>query len=100
MIPLGDLAPGALDPTDRVQFPDTSLFTGAIFTATLSQTSFLLSDGSTFLVGVSEITAEILPSSGPSLVAGTDFGVVTCRTYPSPDHASAGYYPGATDSNQ
>ena len=76
-IPLGDLGPGALSPTDPVQFPDTSLFTGAIFTATLSQTGFLLSDGSTFHVGSPTITAELLPSSGPSLVAGTDFAVIT-----------------------
>src|ERR1019366_312893 len=50
-IPLGDLGPGALSPTDPVQFPDTSLFTGAIFTATLSRTSFLLSGGGAFLAG-------------------------------------------------
>jgi hypothetical protein len=84
VIPLGALVPGALSPTDPVQFPDTSLFTGAIFTATLSQTSFLLSDGSTFLAGSSTITAELLPSSGSSLVAGTDFAVMTVSDVPEP----------------
>src|SRR6266849_5796077 len=64
VIPLGNLGPGALNPTDPVQFPDTSLFTGAIFKATLSQTSFLLADGGTFLAGSPSISAEILPSSG------------------------------------
>ena len=61
VILLGDLGPGALSPTDPVQFPATSLFTGAIFTATLSQTHFLLSDGSTFVAGSSIISAAILP---------------------------------------
>jgi hypothetical protein len=77
VIPLGDLGPGALSPTDPVQFPDTSLFAGAIFTATLSRTNFLLSGGGAFLATSSTITAEVLPASGPSLVAGTDFAVIT-----------------------
>jgi hypothetical protein len=71
MIPLGDLGPGALSPTSSMQFPDTSVFTGAIFTATLGQTAFLLSDGSTFHPRSPVITAEFLRASGPSLVAGT-----------------------------
>src|SRR5262249_56683463 len=48
VIQLGDIGPGALDPTTPVQFPDTSLFTSAIFHATLSQTTFLLDGGKTF----------------------------------------------------
>ncbi len=90
VIPLGDLGPGALSPTDPVQFPDTSVFTGAVFTATLSQTSFLLADGSTFVAGSPAISATVLPSSGPSLVAGTDFAVLTVSSLsniPEPNNA-------------
>jgi hypothetical protein len=84
VILLGDLMPGALSPTDPVQFPDTSLFTEAIFSATLSQTSFLLSGGGAFLARSPIITAEVLPASGPSLVAGTDFAVITVSDVPEP----------------
>jgi hypothetical protein len=70
VIPLGDLGPGALNPIDPVQFPDTSLFTEAIFTATLNQTGFLLSHGTTSVVGSSSISTAILPSSGASLEPG------------------------------
>jgi hypothetical protein len=87
VIPLGDLGPGVLSPTDPLQFPATSLFTGAIFTATLSQTSFLLSDGSTFVAGSSTISAAVLPSSGTSLAAGIDFAVITVSNVPEPNSA-------------
>lgn len=84
VIPLGDLGPGSLSPTDPVQFPDTTSFSGAIFTATLNQTSFLLADGSTFVAGSSTIAAEILPLSGPFLVAGSDFAVIAVSEAPEP----------------
>ena len=96
VIPLGDLAPGALSPTDPVQFPDTSLFTEAIFTATLNQTSFLLSDGTTFVAGSSAISAAILPSSGTSLVVGTDFSVITVSTVSSVPEPNAALLLGAS----
>ncbi len=89
VIPLGDLGPGAFSPTDPLQFADTSLFTGAIFTATLSQTSFLLFGGSTFVAASSTITAELLPSSAPSLVAGTDLAVVTVSDANVPEPSTA-----------
>jgi hypothetical protein len=76
-ISLGDIGPGSLDPTTPVQFPDTSLFTSAIFTANLSQISFLLSDGSTFTADSAVLTAELLPSSGSTLIQDTDFALLT-----------------------
>ena len=82
IILLGDLGPGALSPTDPVQFPDTSLFSSAIFSATLSQTNFLLSGGGSFVAGSATITAQLLPSTGPSLVAGGDLAVVSVVSVP------------------
>ena len=77
VIPLGDIGSGPLIPPSSVQFPDTDLFSKATFSATLDQTSLTLFDGSTFAAASSAIEAEILPSSGNSFVAGTDFAVIT-----------------------
>lgn len=85
VISLGNLGPGALDPTIPVQFPDSALFSSAIFVATLSQTSFLLSDGTTFVAASSAITVELLPSFGPSLVPGADFALITVSPSPVPE---------------
>lgn len=95
VIPLGDLGPGALSPTDPVQFPATSLFTEAIFSATLSQMSFLLSDGSTFAAGSPTIAADLIPSSGPSLVAGTDFSIITVSNVSAVPEPGSGLLLGA-----
>jgi hypothetical protein len=84
VILLGDLGPGALDPTDPVQVPAGSLFSAAVFSATLSQTQFLLSDGSTFTAGSSAVSATILPSSDTSLTAGTDFALIAVSSVPEP----------------
>jgi hypothetical protein len=62
-----------------LQFPSTMSFTGAIFTATLSQTTFVLVDGSTFVAASPAISLSLLPLSGSTLVAGRDFGVVTVQ---------------------
>lgn len=45
-VTLGDLGPGDFDPSGLLEFPDTTLFTSARFTPTLSRTTFLLADGS------------------------------------------------------
>ena len=74
---LGDIGPGTFDSLGSLEFPDSTLFTSALFTATLSQTSLLLSDGSTFVVDSPNITMTLLPSAGPSLVAGTDLAVIS-----------------------
>jgi len=77
VIPLGDIGSGPLIPPSSVHFPDTALFSKATFSATLDQTSLTLFDGSTFAAASSAIEAVILPSSGNSFVAGTDFAVIT-----------------------
>ena len=76
MIDLGAIAPGPLTPPAELQFPDTTSFSSAVFSATLSQTSLLLSDGTTFITDSPTITATILPASGPSLSPG-DFAVIS-----------------------
>jgi hypothetical protein len=76
VVPLGDLGPGSLSPTTPVEFPDFSTFLSATFTASLSQTTFLLSNTSSFTANSSTITVQLLPSSGPTLQAGTDFALI------------------------
>jgi hypothetical protein len=75
VIPLGNLGPGVLDPIVALQFADTSLFSAAIFQATLSGIDLHLSDGSTFLASPT-VNARLLPSSGSFLTAGTDFALI------------------------
>ena len=82
-IPLGDVAPGPLqdsggNPLPVLQFPSTEDFTSATFTAMLSPTTFMLSDGSTF-VGGATIALTLSPSSGPVLMAGTDDAVIAAQ---------------------
>ena len=77
---LGDLGPGDLSGSLS---PDTINVTSATFTATLNQTSFLLSDGSTFVALSPALSATILPSSGPFLSAG-DFAVLDVAPIPEP----------------
>src|ERR1051326_8506234 len=43
-IPLGNIGLGGLSPTIPVEFPDSSLFSSAVFSSTLSQLSFLKLD--------------------------------------------------------
>jgi hypothetical protein len=82
-VPVGNLGPGPLldpsgNPLFSLQFADTTTFSSATFTATLSQTTFLLSNGVVAtLVGTPMISATILPSSGTTLNAGVDFAVLT-----------------------
>lgn len=75
-ISLGDLAPGVYTP-DGLQFLDTSQFAEATLQATLSQTSFALSDGATFLADSAAIDATLLPSLGPVLQPGQDFVILS-----------------------
>ena len=82
-VPLGNLGPGPLldlngNPLFSLQFADTTTFSSATFAGTLSQTTFLLSNGVTAtLIGSPMISATILPSSGSTLNAGVDFAVLT-----------------------
>lgn len=85
---LGNIAPGTFDSLGSLEFPDTTVFTSALFTATLSQANLLLSDGSTFVADSPDITLTLLPSSGPSLVAGADLAVLSVTGYIVPEPAS------------
>ena len=76
VIPLGDLAPGVYTP-DSLQFLDTAQFSEATLQAALSQTTFALSDGTTFLADSAAIDATLLPSSGPVLQPGQDFVILS-----------------------
>lgn len=83
-ISLGDISPGELlDSSGNpiVQFPSTDDFSSAVFTATLTPTTFTLSDGTTFAAS-GDITADLTPSSGSALVAGTDFAVINAESAP------------------
>jgi hypothetical protein len=87
VVALGDIGPGELSPPSSDQFPDTTLFSSAVFSATLGPSSLLLADGSTF-VADSLVTVTLEPSEGGSLLAGTDFGVIdadrSVSTVPEP----------------
>jgi MYXO-CTERM domain-containing protein len=65
----GELLFGGFPP---VQFPSNTQFVSAVLSGTLSQTTFTLSDGSTFTASPS-ISVDLTPSSGGVLVAGVDF---------------------------
>jgi hypothetical protein len=83
LIPVGNAGPGALldssgNPLFALQFADTSTFSSATFTGTLSQTTFLLINGvPATLVGSPTFTATITPSFGSSLTPGVDSALIT-----------------------
>ena len=73
---LGDLMPGSYTPT-TLQFLDTTQFTEATLQATLSQSVFDLSDGTTFFADSGTINSSIFPSSGSVLQPGLDFTILS-----------------------
>jgi len=81
-IVLGDIAPGTFVSTGPLQFPDTSLFSSGVFSATLSTTHILLAGGSTFVAASPSFSTVLLPSSGPSLIADRDSAVITVADVP------------------
>jgi hypothetical protein len=83
-IDLGDIAPGPFGSTGPLQFPDTVLFSSAIFSATLSTSHILLSDGSAFIAPSTSINSVLLPSAGLSLLANTDFAIIAVTNVPEP----------------
>jgi hypothetical protein len=68
-----DIGPGELP--GGFQFPSSTQFVSATLTATLGQTAFTLSGGSTFIASPT-ISVELTPSSGGVLVAGVDFAPI------------------------
>jgi hypothetical protein len=69
---LGDIGPGFFS-SHALEFADTEDFSSATFSATLDTTSLQLDGGGSFTASSALISALLLPSSGNSLVAGTDF---------------------------
>jgi hypothetical protein len=61
---LGDLGPGSVIPFATL-FPDTTQLLSAELTATLSDTTFLLSDGTNFQASSAVVHALLTTSSGP-----------------------------------
>lgn len=74
----GDFGPGSA----QVAFSATNDFASALFQATLSQTVFTLGDGTTFQADSNLVAASLLPSSGPSLIPGVDFVILTVSGSP------------------
>jgi hypothetical protein len=77
---LGDIGPGFLLDTSGnpvVQLASDELVTSAELTATLSSTSFLLSDGTTFVADSTAIDVTLGPSSGQTLTADVDQAVIS-----------------------
>jgi len=72
---LSDIGPGFLldgGGNPIVQVPGDDSFASAELTATLSATSFMLYDGSTFTAGSTSIDTLLLPSSGNTLTVDVD----------------------------
>ncbi len=70
-VAVGTVTPGSEQPA-ALQFPTTTLFTDAMFDATLDTTSFTIS-GQNYVASSSTVTADLAPSTPPDLAAGTDF---------------------------
>jgi hypothetical protein len=71
-VTVGDTGPGFNTPSS-LQFLDSTTFSEVVLQATLSQTSFTLSDGTMFLADSNSLVATLNPSAGPSLIPGVDF---------------------------
>lgn len=91
-ISLGDLAPGQFSPLS-LHFTDTRRFSSAILNATLDRQSFQLAGDTTYTADSANITAELVPASGPSLVPGSDVVLILANNTPSsvPEPASSGF---------
>jgi hypothetical protein len=76
IISLGTIDPGQFTSPASIQFSDSTLFTSAVFAATLSQPNFVLADGTAFLADTSSVVATMVPS-GSSLAAGSDFAIIS-----------------------
>jgi hypothetical protein len=78
---VGEVDPGSVQPLN-LQFPTTSLFTDAEFSAMLSTTSFTI-DGENYVASSDMLTAVLVPSSPPELAAGTDFVLLEVDASPA-----------------
>jgi hypothetical protein len=75
-IALGSISPGGLLPPVDLQFDVSVVFYSAIFTATLSQSSFNLLGGNLFIPDSSDFSVELLPPGATTLTPG-DLAVFT-----------------------
>jgi hypothetical protein len=71
--PVGDQAPGS----SQLAVLASDSYSEADFAATLSQTIFGLSDGTTFQADSDAVSVALLPSSGSSLQADVDFAIIS-----------------------
>jgi hypothetical protein len=71
----GSITPGNVDPSPALQFPASSVFTSATFSAVLSSSMFRLADGRMFLAPSANVFA-ILAGSSSGLLPG-DFAVLS-----------------------
>jgi hypothetical protein len=82
---IGDQPPGS----SQLAVLASDSYSEADFQATLSQTTFGLSDGTTFQANSNVVSLALLPSSPPSLQADADFAFITVSgsivTAPAPE---------------
>ncbi len=76
-ISLPDVGPSGYSPAAAQQFVSTTLFDSATFTANLSSSTFVLSDGTTWQAPSTALSAVLLPSSGTALAADVDLAVLS-----------------------
>lgn len=72
---LPDLSPDQV--LNQLAVGASDMYSQTVFSATLSQTIFTLSDGTTFQADSSTVTFTLSPSSPPSLQADVDSGFIT-----------------------
>ncbi len=70
---IGDQTPGS----SQLAVLASDSYSEADFTATLNETIFGLSDGTTFQADSDVVSVALLPSSPPSLEAGTDYALIS-----------------------
>lgn len=77
---LGSLEPGAYPSGNSLQFASNISINSVTLSALLSQNSFNVDGGRVETAESSTVLYQLLPSSGPSLEAGIDLGVLTLET--------------------
>jgi hypothetical protein len=84
---LPDLSPDQV--SNQLAVSASDMYSQAVFQATLSQTIFTLSDGTTFQADSSTVTFTLSPSTPPSLQADTDLELISVSgsliTPPAPE---------------
>jgi hypothetical protein len=84
-VPLGDIGPGVLEsgtPPFELQFSDAISFLSARLTATLSDTSFAMSDGTVLFAPSSAVDVTLFGAAESSLLAGGDLAIIDVPAAP------------------